>query len=93
MGWRGRWALKGLAVAAVLVSVVACGQNRPTGAEIAAAIQGCGIPPGGASLTFGKDRAFLVRGRYDLTYKQFTCVMNWAQSKGFKSKIALIGAG
>jgi hypothetical protein len=80
-------------MAVVLVTAAACGASRPTDAEVAAAIQRCGIPPGGASLTFEKDRTFLVRGRYDLTYKQFTCVMDWAQSKGFKSKIALIGAG
>jgi hypothetical protein len=76
--------------AGVLVAVAACAPRRPTAGEVAAAIHDCGIPAGGVSLTFGKDRTFSVQGREDITYKQFTCVVEWAQSRGFKSKIALI---
>jgi hypothetical protein len=74
----------------VLATAAACAPRRPTDAEIAAAVHDCGIPAGGVSVTFGEDRTFSVQGREDLKYSQFTCVMEWAQEKGFKSKIALI---
>jgi hypothetical protein len=87
-----RWRRPACAILAAGLSaaLAACAKPPPTDAEIAAAIQGCGIPPGGASVTFEKDRTFSVRGREDISYKQFTCVIEWAQKRGFKSRITLV---
>jgi hypothetical protein len=78
--------------ATACVTVAACGAT-PSKTEVATALKGCGIPPGGASLTFGKNRIFKVRAREDLSYKQIMCVFDWAQKKGFQPQVALIGTG
>jgi hypothetical protein len=68
-----------------LVVLLGCGERLPTDTEITAAIRQCGIPAGHVTLTLGKNRTFWVKGRQDVTYAQFMCVMQWAEAKDLKA--------
>jgi hypothetical protein len=69
--------------ASSIAALAGCADKLPTDAEVASAVQNCGIPAGGVSLIKGKGRNVLIRAdrNANYKYKQFICFVDWLEKQ------------